>query len=164
MAFVDTDIANKKDTWFLDSGCNNHMSKKTEYFSYFDESYRDFVKLANNSNLVVKGKENVRLQLNGIAQIITSVFYIPKLKNNLLSIGQLQERGLYILFQHDKCKEFHPDRGLIMDMAISSKRMFKLHVIPLPIASVCFNTTIEDIVQLWHCHYGHLSFKGLQTL
>jgi len=33
-----------------------------------------------------------------------------------------------------------------------------------PIVSSCFNIIIEDIVQLWHCHYGNLSFKGLKTL
>jgi hypothetical protein len=31
------------------------------------------------------------LQIAGVTQVITEVFYIPKLKNNLLSVGQLQE-------------------------------------------------------------------------
>jgi hypothetical protein len=29
--------------------------------------------------------------------VITEVFYVPDLKNNLLSIGQLQEKGLAVL-------------------------------------------------------------------
>ena len=75
--------------WFLDSGCNNHMCGKNEYFSDFDGTFRYSVKLGNNASMVVLGKDNVRLQVNGIAQIITGVFYVPELKNNLLSIGQL---------------------------------------------------------------------------
>lgn len=56
MAYVDTYIANEEDMWFLDSGWSNHMSGKKEYFLDFDESYRDFRKLGNNSTLAVKRK------------------------------------------------------------------------------------------------------------
>jgi len=65
--------------------------------------------------MVVSGKGNIRLQVNGIAKIITGVFYVPELKNNLLSIGQLQEKGLTILF--------HRERGLIMETKMTSNRM-----------------------------------------
>ncbi|KAA8549201.1 hypothetical protein F0562_000885 [Nyssa sinensis] len=164
MAYVDMNKANKEDMWFLDLGCSNHMCGKKEYFSDFDGSFRDSVKLGNNSSMVVTGKGNVRLQVNGIVQIITEVFYMPELKNNLLSIGQLQEKRLTILFQNGKCKVFHPERGLIMETKMSSNRMFMLYAISQPIASTCFNTIIEDMVQLWHYRYGHLSFKGLKTL
>ena len=89
---------------------------------------------------------------------------MPELKNNLLSIGQLQEKGLNILFQGKKCKVFHLEKGLIMETKMASNRMFILHAISQPIASTCFNTITKDMVQLWHCRYGHLSFKGLKTL
>lgn len=79
--------------------------------------------------MAILGKGNVRLQMNGITQIITSVFYVPELKNNLLIIGQLQEKGLTILFQHDKCKVFHSQKGLIIDSKMSSNQMFVLHAL-----------------------------------
>ena len=153
MACVDMNKVNGEDMWFLDSGCSNHMCGKKEYFSDFDESFRVSVKLGNNSSMVVMGKGNVRL-----------VFYVPELKNNLLSTGQLQEKGLNFLFQGKKCKVFHPEKGLIMEMKMASNRMFILHAISQPITSTCFNTITEDMVQLWHHRYGHLSFKGLKTL
>lgn len=164
MAYMDMNKVNIEDKWFLDSGCSNHMCGKKEYFSDLDESFKNSVKLGNDSSMAVLGKGNVRLQVNGVVQIITEVFYVPELKNNLLSIGQLQEKGLTILFQYGKCKVFHPERGLIMNSKMSSNRMFILHAISQPIASTCFNTITEDMVQLWHCRYGHLSFKGLKTL
>ncbi|RVW18436.1 Retrovirus-related Pol polyprotein from transposon TNT 1-94 [Vitis vinifera] len=70
-----------------------------DYFSDFDGTFRDSVKLRNNTSMSVLGKGNVRLKVNEMTQIITGVFYVPELKNNLLSIGQLQEKGLTILFQ-----------------------------------------------------------------
>ena len=81
--------------WYLDSGCSNHICGKKEYFSDLNENFKDSVKLGNNSSMAVMGKGNIRLQVNGTTQIITEVFYVPKLKSNLLTIGQLQEKGAY---------------------------------------------------------------------
>ena len=78
---------NREDIWFLDSGCSNHMYEKKEYFSDFDGSFRDSVKMGNNLSMVVIGKGNVQLKVNGIAHIIIGVFYVLELKNSLLSIG-----------------------------------------------------------------------------
>ena len=82
---------------------------------------------------------------------------MPELKNNLLSIGQLQEKRLNILFQGKKCKVFHPEKGLIMETKMTLNRMFILPAISQPITSACFSTITEDMVQLWHCRYGHFS-------
>jgi len=164
MAYVENNQARGKDVWFLDSGCSNHMCGKKEFFSDLDEEFYESVKLGNNSTMTVKGKGNVRLQVNGNFQIITGVFYVPDLKNNLLSIGQLQEKGLEILFHHDKCKIYHPERGLIIETRMSSNRMFILLATCHPKESTCFNIITEDSTQLWHCRYGHLHYKGLKTL
>ncbi|KAL0420698.1 UNVERIFIED_CONTAM: hypothetical protein Slati_3092700 [Sesamum latifolium] len=109
MAYVDVDATIKPDTWFLDSGCSNHMCGKKDYFTDFDENFSDTVKLGDNTSMVVAGKGNVRLKVNDMVQIITGVFYVPQLRNNLLSVGQLQEKGLSFLFQHEKCKVYHPE-------------------------------------------------------
>ena len=89
---------------------------------------------------------------------------MPELKNNLLSIGKLQAKGLTILFQNGTCKVFHLERGLIMETKMSSNRIFVLHAISQPVAFTCFNTITKDIEQLWHCRYGHLGFKGLKIV
>lgn len=164
MAYMEDKQADKEEIWFLDSGCSNHMCGTKELFSDLDENFTEIVKLGNNSSMVVKGKGNVRFQFNGISNIITGVYYVPELKNNLLSIGQLQEKGLTILFQHGRCKVYHKEKGLIMETTMSSNRMFILSVKPQPGVSTCFNTITEDATHLWHCRYGHLGFKGLKTL
>ncbi|XP_068344091.1 uncharacterized protein [Pyrus communis] len=84
MAYMDIE-----ELWFMNSGCNNHMCGKKVIFTYLDETFRKSVKLGNNSSLAVLGKGNVRIEVNGIMQVITGVFYLPDLKNNLLSIRQL---------------------------------------------------------------------------
>ncbi|CAN6694131.1 unnamed protein product [Malus baccata var. baccata] len=70
MAYMDTHEI-KEDIWFLDSGCSNHMCGKRELFSEFVGSFRETVKLGNNTSMAVLGKGNIRLQVNGMTQVIT---------------------------------------------------------------------------------------------
>ncbi|KHN26788.1 Retrovirus-related Pol polyprotein from transposon TNT 1-94, partial [Glycine soja] len=45
--------------WFLDSGCSNHMVGRKDWLFNFDDSFRDFVKLGDNSKMPVMGKGNL---------------------------------------------------------------------------------------------------------
>ena len=150
--------------WFLDSGCSNQMCGYKEFFSELDESFCKCVKLGDNSSIGVMGKGRIHLQVNHVSQVITEVFYIPELKNNLLSIGQLQEKGFAILFQYNKCKVHHPERGLIIETTMFLNRMFILLTKIQLQDQHCFLTLTQNLDYLWHCRYGHLSFGGLKTL
>jgi hypothetical protein len=140
------------------------MSGNKEWFSELDDQFRHTVKLGNNSNMAVMGKGNARMKVNGITQVISEVYYIPELKNNLLSMGQLQDKGVTILIQHGKCKVFHPTKGLIIQSKMSTNRMFDALATMIPKATTCLQAVIEDESYLWHCRFGHVSFKGLRTL
>ncbi|CAL9016699.1 unnamed protein product [Prunus brigantina] len=164
MAYVGEKEAVKEELWFLDSGCSNHMCGKREFFSDFDGDFREKVKLGDNSSMDVMGKGKVRMLVNGFVQIITGVFYVLGLQNSLISIGQLAEKGLEILIQRGSCKVYHPEKGLIMEVTMSSNRMFKLFAQTQPKEEACFHSFMEDPARLWHCRYGHLSFSGLKIL
>ena len=70
-----------------------------------------------------------------------------ELKNNLLNIGQLQEKGLTILIQ-GVCKIYHPLKGLIIQTKMSINKMFILlsHTPVSPNASPerCYYTSTHD--------------------
>ncbi|MCH85501.1 retrovirus-related pol polyprotein from transposon tnt 1-94 [Trifolium medium] len=162
MAKTEEQNFNKIETWFLDSGCSNHMVGHKEWLFEFDDSYKDSVKLGDDSKMDVKGKGNIKLSINNIVHVISNVYYVPGLKTNLLSIGQLQQRQISIIFKNDMCKVFHDDRGLLFTTHMSKNRMY---VITAPmIIPMCLKTTKQESTQLWHDKYGHLSFKGLNTL
>lgn len=42
--------------------------------------------------------------------------------------------------------------------------MFVVLASAMPQVTTCFQTVTEDNSHLWHCRFGHLSFKGLRTL
>ncbi|PNX80846.1 copia-type polyprotein [Trifolium pratense] len=162
MTKQDATIQAKIEVWYLDSGCSNHMIGNKEWLFNFDDAFRESVKLGDDSKMHVMGKGKLKLYIGGITQVMSEVYYLSGLKNNLLSIGQLQQKNLTIVFKNDTCKVFHEERGLIMSTQMSANRMYVINAtvfVPMRL-----QTTDEIDSQLWHKRYGHLSYKGLSTL
>lgn len=168
MSYVDLHEVKMNDAWFLDSGCSNHMCGDPGMFLSLDVTFKHSFKLGNNTRMNVVGKGNVKLLLNGANYVVNEVYYVPELRNNLLSIGQLQERGLAILIQEGVCSIYHPEKGLIVQTKMSTNRMFILFPQSQAATQVqpekCLHTSTSDLTYLWHQRYGHLSYRGLRTL
>ena len=94
-------------------------------------------------------------------ETISNVLYVPDLKSNLLSAGQLQEKGYVITIKHGACESYDSTRGAIAIVQMSSNRLFPLKVETIQSWLV---VGIKDPSWLWHFRYGHLSFGGLKTL
>ncbi|KAA8536912.1 hypothetical protein F0562_029390 [Nyssa sinensis] len=140
------------------------MCGKRELFSQLDNNFREKVKLGNDTSLTVQGKGNVQMEINGIVQVIIEVFFVPELKNDLLSIGQLQEKGLSVLMQHRTCKIYHLGKGIIMETEMACNRMFAVLGRYPPKEESCFSSMTTDQTQLWHRRYGHLHWNGLKVI
>ncbi|KAK2986839.1 hypothetical protein RJ640_011064 [Escallonia rubra] len=150
------------DVWYVDTGCSNHMCGSKSSFSYLNEDFHSTISFGDCSTVIVMGKGDVKIRTkNGFIETISNVFYVPDLKSNLLSAGQLQENGYIITIQQGACEIYDPTKGAIVIVEMSSNRLF-----PLKIESVqsCLMTEVKDSSWLWHFRYGHLSFGGLKTL
>ncbi|RDX61968.1 hypothetical protein CR513_59755, partial [Mucuna pruriens] len=64
MAYLNDKEASNEECWFLDSECSNHMCGKLEFFSDLDESFKEKVKLGDNSSINVMEKSTVRILIN----------------------------------------------------------------------------------------------------
>ena len=64
-------------------------------FVELDELTNDHVTFGDLSKILVmeRGKILIRLK-NGRHQFISNVYYVPNMKTNILSVGQLLEKGL----------------------------------------------------------------------
>ncbi|MCH94994.1 hypothetical protein A2U01_0015966 [Trifolium medium] len=162
MARTEQEHEIREETWYLDSGCSNHMIGNKDWLFEFDSSFKDSVKLGNDTKMAVMGKGNVKLFINGKVHVITNVYYLPGLSTNLLSVGQLQERNVTIVFKNDACKGYHDEKGLIFSTQMTANRMF-LIIAPV-IIPMCLQTSKQEKTQLWHNRYGHLSVNGLKLL
>lgn len=52
-------------------------------FSVLNKGFQQMVKLGINTRMNVAGKRNVKLQLNGSNHVVSEVFFVLELKNNL---------------------------------------------------------------------------------
>lgn len=168
MAHVDMIKEEEEHVWFLDSGCSNHMCGTREWFIEFDGSFRQNVKLGDDRRMMVEGKGSLRLEINGTIRVITSVYFVPGLRNNLFSMGQLQQKGLRVIIDDDVCEIWHKQqKKMVMYSTMTKNRMF------IVVATVrkareaeegkCLQVT-EKAEQLWHKRFGHLNYTGLRTL
>ncbi|PNX70798.1 copia-type polyprotein, partial [Trifolium pratense] len=46
----------KNELWFLDSGCSNHMVGNKDWLFKYDSTFKDSVKLGDDSKMTVEGK------------------------------------------------------------------------------------------------------------
>ncbi|KAF2283986.1 hypothetical protein GH714_017769 [Hevea brasiliensis] len=97
-----------------------------EMFSSLDTSFTHSVKLGNNARMKVTGKGEVKLSLKGVCYTVSDVYCVPELRNNLLSVGQLQEKGVAVLFKDGVCSLYHPLKGKMAESVMSANQMFIL--------------------------------------
>ncbi|XP_074351841.1 uncharacterized protein LOC141690993 [Apium graveolens] len=80
--------------WYLDNGASNHMTSQRAKFRELEEGVTGLVKFGDESTVEIKGKGSVVFKCkNGEDIIFKEVYYIPKLYNNIISLGQLSENG-----------------------------------------------------------------------
>nr|GEY67820.1 zinc finger, CCHC-type [Tanacetum cinerariifolium] len=84
--------------WYLDNGASNHMTGIKSHFRDIDESVTGRIRCGDRSYVQIKGKGSILLGCkNNEQKIVSDIYYIPNLKSNILSLGQLTEIGCKII-------------------------------------------------------------------
>jgi len=66
------------------------------YFFSLNEDFHSTVQFDNCSTMMVMGKGDIKIKKrNGFVETILNVLYVPDSKSNLLSVGQLEAKGIY---------------------------------------------------------------------
>ncbi|XP_006576006.1 uncharacterized protein [Glycine max] len=115
--------------WYLDTGCSNHMIGHREWFVNIDDKVKSKIKFADNSSVIAEGIRKVMIQRkDGQHSFINDVLYVPNMKNNLLSLGQLLEKGYSMQMKYSQMKIFDSNRRLILKSPLSRNRTFKIGI------------------------------------
>ena len=89
--------------WLINNGCLNHMMHNKSLFKEWCEITLSIVRVGNGKYIVVKGKGTIAILTYHGTKSITNVLYVHDIDQNLLSVGQMVEKGYKVLFNNDCC-------------------------------------------------------------
>ncbi|WVZ84977.1 hypothetical protein U9M48_031942 [Paspalum notatum var. saurae] len=146
--------------WYLDSGASNHMTGSRGAFSELDTSITGTVKFGDNSLVDIAGQGTILFSCsNGGHRALTGVYYIPRLRGNIVSLGQFDECGCKVLINDGVLRIRDREQKLLAKVSWSRNR---LYVMKLTIARpMCLAARHEEAAWRWHARFGHLSFDAL---
>ena len=93
---------NKKNPWYIDSGCSKHMTGDRSKFLTLSDSKSGNVTFGNDAPGKVKGKGIVSLSKG--KRKAQDVLFVEGLKHNLLSVSQVCDRGCEVVFTSKDCR------------------------------------------------------------
>ena len=80
------------------------MSSAKSFFKELDEAFKSEVTLEDDNQVQVDGKGTMAIRNSyDNVNLLHSVYFIPSLSQNLLSVGQLMGRVFSLLFNDDSC-------------------------------------------------------------
>jgi hypothetical protein len=157
------DESDNKDKWYLDTGCSTHMTGRKDWFVNLTSTQNNNVRFADDSTVAVKGVGDVSIKRkDGKLSLISNVLYIPGMKCNLLSIGQLLEKDYKIVMEKKLLNVFDTKGNLLLKAPMSKNRTFKVELKVLN--HKCLMTASNKEEWIWHYRMGHLNFKDLSSM
>nr|GEW03743.1 zinc finger, CCHC-type [Tanacetum cinerariifolium] len=149
--------------WYLDNGASNHMTGVKSHFKDIIESISGRVRFGDGSYVQINGRGSIILGYRNQEQkIVSDVYYIPNLKSNILSLGQLTEIGCKVIMDGNKLTLYDKNKKLLMKVERSKNR---LYCIRLQIkAPICLLANVDNQAWLWHARLGHLNFDNINKM
>ncbi|RDX99055.1 hypothetical protein CR513_17946, partial [Mucuna pruriens] len=92
-----------KSLWYLDNGSSNHMCGYKEKFVELKEKANGNVSFGDSFMAQIQRKGTILISLkNGSRKFIKDVYYVPKFRSNILSLGQVIEK-MYEVLMKENC-------------------------------------------------------------
>lgn len=129
--------------WYLDTGASNHMTGCRSWFTELDTSVSGSVRFGDGFEVTISGRGSILIEgRTGEHKVLTDVYYIPKLTNNIISLGQLKERGCKVVLNRGKLRVFDRQGQLLFQVRRALNRLYTLD---LELAQpVCLLACLDD--------------------
>ena len=146
-------------SWFFDTACCNHMTPDESQFSdKASLAHPISIYTADGTLMLVVHKGTISTP----SLSLSDTFHIPKLSLNLLSVGQLCELGVDILFTNHGVDVQDPWMGQVLGTGRKVGCMLEVHdlkILSQVVSAAVVTTTLSP--DLWHARLGHTSLSRL---
>jgi hypothetical protein len=92
----------KGSQWYIDSGCSKHMTGDQNKFLTLKEEKGGNVTFRYNASARIVGKGTISIDYGKTKT--KNVFYVERLKHNLLSFSQMCDQGYNLTFHSKGCE------------------------------------------------------------
>ncbi|KAI3759537.1 hypothetical protein L6452_07424 [Arctium lappa] len=148
--------------WYLDSGCSRHMTGDRGLLSSYKEKHGGgYVTFGDNKKGQIKGYGVIAkgdIDVNRVA-------YVDGLKHNLLSVSQLCDNRLAVMFKRQYCSLLKEDTTIEL---LRAKRRGDLYLMDFKSTNreekLCLVSSKNEEAWLWHNRFCHLNFHTLNKL
>jgi hypothetical protein len=90
------------------------------------------------------------------------VYHIPQLKDNIISLGQLDENSCKYSAENGVMTVLDRQRKVLARVKRTKNRMYILNI--QPAKPICLLAHAKEATWLWHMRYGHVNFRALRSL
>jgi hypothetical protein len=118
----------KTDGWCLNTNATHHMIDQREFFTKLDSDVRGSVKFGDASGVEIKGVSSVFAAESDEHRLLTRVYYIPALRNSIISLGQLDESGSRVEIKNGVMRIWDHHRHLLTKVTSDTNRLYVLNV------------------------------------
>jgi len=158
--------------WVLDSGTSHHMSPDSSSFTY----------VSALSSIPLMTADDTPMPLASVGSVVTphlsllNVYFIPKLKLNLASIGQIYDSDDYlVMFSGSFCCVQDLQSQKLIETGRRENGLYIFDELKVTVAAAAVAATTIDLSSfrlslssssfyLWHSHLGHISSSRLRFL
>jgi len=146
--------------WLVDSGCTHHMTHDKEIFREMDRSQVSKVRIGNGKLIAIKGNGIVAIESCTCTKLISDVLYVPNIDENLLSMGQLLDKGFKVIFENKQCLIKDANDNVIFSIKMRSKGFsFDL----MKEEQIAYPATVNS-TEIWHKRLGHFHHAAVLNL
>ena len=136
-------MQDKKNIWYLDNGASNHICEDKDKFIEFYEAIKGNVTFAGHSKVSIKEKYMILIKLkDGSHQFIGDVYYIPTVKSNISSLGQLLKKKYEIKMKDRILTLLDIKKAMIAKVDMTKNKMLLLNI--ETDVSQCLNACVKD--------------------
>ena len=140
------------------------MTGNRSYFKTINESITGKVRFGDDSRIDIKGKGSIIFHSkDGVKRIIADVYFIPKLRSNIISLGQATEHGCEVLTRDNLLTLKDKDGRVIAKAQRSPNRLYKVHISKVDLVS-CLQAATMSASSLWHARLGHIGRDSLAKM